>query len=245
MQSRGVEPAYTFEPDRWWPRGDTDDDLPSPSAAQHWIRDISGKRGQLVLDVERWSLRGTDAAAREAMRRYITLVDWIRNAGYSGPIGYYGVIPIWDHERALQGETSPGRQAWRSENDRVQPLADRVDILFPSLYTQDGDMPVWERFATANLREARRLAHGRPVYAFLWPQYHGSNKILGLQYLPGTQWARELEVVSANADGAVIWGGVAASRQSGPPKWDDSAEWWQATSAFIAKHGTCLRPAIR
>jgi hypothetical protein len=245
LRERGFEPIQTFEPDRWWPKGETHDDLPSPVAARHWMGDIRDKHGKLVLDLERWWLGGTDAvAAAGAMRRYLTVIEWIRNADYTGQIGYYGVIPIWDRARALQPEGSAARLAWRKENERAQPLADRVDILYPSLYTGDEDVQSWERFAVANLKEARRLAHGKPVYPFLWPQYAPGDKALELQYLSRAQWARELEVVGNNADGAVIWGGIGRSQRDGVPRWDESADWWQATLEFLSSHGgACVEHA--
>jgi hypothetical protein len=244
LRASGFEPIQTFEPDRWWPEGETHDDLPSPFAAQHWIADIRDKQGQLVLDLERWWLGGADAAAAaEAMRKYVTVIDWLRGAGYAGQIGYYGVIPIWDGTRSLQPEGSAARLAWHKENERAQPLADRVDILYPSLYTQNEDVQSWERLAVATLQEARQLARGKPVYPFLWPQYAPGNEALALQYLSRAQWARELEVVGKNADGAVIWGGIGQPNSKGPPRWDESADWWQATLAFLARRGACTTPA--
>ena len=243
LRARGFEPIQTFEPDRWWPNGETHDDLPSPLAANHWIADIRDKQGRLVLDLERWWVGGTDAgAAAEAIRKYVAVVDWLRGAGYTGQIGYYGVIPIWDGTRSLQPEGSPARQAWRKENERAQPLADRVDILYPSLYTGDEDVQSWERLAVATLQEARHLARGKPVYPFLWPQYAPGNKALALRYLSRAQWARELEVVGNNADGAVIWGGIGLPNSDGPPRWDESADWWQATLAFLSRRGACINP---
>lgn len=240
LPARGFVPIQAFEPDRWWPPGKAHDDLPDPSAAQHWITDIHDKHGKLVLDLERWWLGGSDAAvADEARRRFITVIDLLRGAGYTGQIGYYGVIPIWDRARALQPEGSPARLAWRRENERAQPLADRVDILYPSLYTGDEDVQSWERFAIANLEEARRLARGKPVYPFLWPQFDPGNKSLALQYLSRAQWERELAVIGSHADGVVIWGGIAQTNTGGPPRWNESADWWQATLAFLATRGAC------
>jgi hypothetical protein len=235
----GIEPTNVFEPDRWWPKGERDDDLPEPGAVQTWMRTIRSKHGLLVLDLERWWLRGSETAVQEGMRRYITVFDWIRAAGYSDMMGYYGVIPTYNPGGALQPEGSRENAAWRKENDRVQPLADRVDILFPSLYTSSEDVESWAKLATAQLREAKRLAHGKAVFPFLWPQYEQSSGALGLKYLPRAQWYRELQVVGANADGVVIWGGIARSAHEGAPKWDDSAPWWQATLAYLATRESC------
>src|SRR5690242_16304817 len=53
LRVRGFEPIQVIEPDRWWPPGDTHDDLPSPRAAQHWVADVRDRRGKLILDLER------------------------------------------------------------------------------------------------------------------------------------------------------------------------------------------------
>jgi hypothetical protein len=239
LASRGVESANVFEPDRYWPKGPHDDDLPDPRAAQEWLRRIRMKRGLLVLDVERWWLRGNDTDVREAMRRYITVFDWIRAAGYSDPMGFYGAMPTYNPEAFTRNDGSPERAAWAKENDRIQPLADRVDILFPSLYTYDGNTEAWEQRAMATLQEARRIAHGKPVYPFIWPQYEGAKNPIGLQYMPRAQWARELKVIANNASGMVIWGGIALPGNEDPPRWDESAPWWQATLEFLAGQHLC------
>lgn len=239
LTRRGIEPTNAFEPDRWWPKGANDDDLPDPDAVHIWMPRITAHRGLLVLDLERWWLRGDRKTVQEGLRRYLTVLDWVRSAGYMQPIGYYGVIPTYHREAALQGEGTGAYAAWRKENDAVQPLADRVDVLFPSLYTDEEDVATWERFATAVLREARRLAHGKPVYPFIWPQYVQSKGPLSLTYIPRSQWARELQVIGDNADGVVIWGGIGRTASEGTPKWDESAPWWQQTLAFLAVRGTC------
>lgn len=240
LADRGIQTANVFEPDRWWPKGPHDDDLPDSGAAQEWIRRIRAKHGLLVLDLERWWLRGDDATVRERMQRYVTVFDWIRAAGYSDSMGYYGTVPTYNPEGSMEAEGSSKRAAWRKENDRIQPLADRVDILFPSLYTSDDeDIARWETRANATLQEARRLAHGKPVYPFLWPQYAGTNHPLSLRYMPASQWARELEVVRKNADGVVIWGGIALPGSKGVPKWDEASSWWQVTLEFLAHQHVC------
>jgi hypothetical protein len=75
------------------------------------------------------------------------------------------------------------------------------------------------------LIEARR--YGKPVYPFLWPTYHNSNKKLTGQLVPGDYWRMELELVHQYADGVVLWGGY-------KEKWDENAAWWRETQAWLA-----------
>jgi hypothetical protein len=156
--------------------------------------------------------------------------------GFQGPIGYYGVPPIRDYWRALDPPNSQPYRAWQSANDQLQPLANAVDALFPSLYTFYDDQDGWTQYAIANLSEARRLARGKPVYAFIWPQFHNSNPVLGLKLIPGEFWALQLQTIAQHADGVVIWGGWQVL-------WDENAEWWQATRQFLrTRPATCSTP---
>ena len=80
------------------------------------------------------------------------------------------------------------------------------------------------------------MAGGKPVYAFIWPQYDEQNKVLGLQLIPGKFWALQLQTVAQYADGAVIWGGYKVN-------WDEQAPWWQATQQFLqSRPPTCSLP---
>ena len=81
--------------------------------------------------------------------------------------------------------------AWQKENDNVASIAKLADVLFPSIYTFYEDRNGWSKYAIAQIQEARRHADGKPVYVFLWPQYHESNKKLANTFLPGDYWRME------------------------------------------------------
>ena len=106
----------------------------------------------------------------------------------------------------------------------MDELAEHVDIVLPSLYTFYNDPQGWDVFAAALLQSARR--YNKPVYAFLWPEFHVSNQFLRGKNLPGNFWRHELEFCRARADGIVIWGGW-------QEQWDENAEWWLETKSFL------------
>jgi hypothetical protein len=122
-------------------------------------------------------------------------------------------------------------QSWREENDQLRSLAGAVDVLFPSLYTMYPDQAGWRKYAIAQIEEARRYGNGKPVYVFLWPQYHESNLILGGRYLPADYWLFELMTAKEYADGIVIWGGWSSDNR--PVEWDENAAWWKVTKEFM------------
>ena len=57
---RGIEVVNAFEPDRYWPKGAHDDDLPDPSAAQTWRAGIAE-----VIVVENGGNRASEAVCGE------------------------------------------------------------------------------------------------------------------------------------------------------------------------------------
>jgi hypothetical protein len=231
----GIRPlvvAYVYN--AWWGQADDRASLPPLARVTAWVAALRAedRTYPLVIDLEHWPTRGSVADVRRSVSQSRTLLTWVRAAGHTGPKGFYALPPLRDYWRAVAPAADPGRRAWREENDAWQPLADASDVLFPSLYTFYEDRHGWQRYAVANLAEARRLARGRPVYAFLWPRYHDSNRTLGRRLIPADYWRLQLDTAARHADGAVIWGGAGES-------WDDAAAWWRETRAALAAHGPC------
>ncbi len=231
LRTFGIQPARVFGPQDFWPAGSSRDDVPDSSDVAHGLALRPPNGGPTVLDVEHWPLRGTDAEVAGTVDRLLGLLAKVRELEPDAHAGYYSIPPVRDYFRAIRGVGDPGYLEWQHENDRFQRLADAVNLLFPSLYTFYDDVEGWRRYAIENLSEARRLAGARPIYAFLWPQFHGSNAQLANQYLSGELWRAELEVVARYADGAVLWGGWGADGKRAA--WDESAAWWVETKRFI------------
>jgi Hyaluronidase len=228
LRTEGIEPVTVIAPDRWLPTGQSHGQVPDASSIKIGVRATNPASRILVLDQEDWPVKGTTAVVSGSVNEYLTLLLRVRSVGFQGSIGYYGVPPVRDYWRALSPPNSQSYRAWQSENDLLQPLANAVDALFPSLYTFYDDYDGWTRYAIANLSEARRLAHGKPVYAFIWPQFHDSNKSIGLSLISGNFWALQLQTIAQYADGVIIWGGWRLP-------WDEQAEWWQSTRQFVSK----------
>jgi len=145
-------------------------------------------------------------------------------------VGFYAIAPIRDYWDVMAGPQSAGYLAWQQENDAVAPIAQQADAMFPSLYTFYTDQAGWQKYATANIAEARRIAPGKPVYVFLWPQYDASTGAQGGEYLPDAYWKMELETAKQYADGVVIFGGWTET-------WDSNASWWLETQQFMTEIG--------
>jgi hypothetical protein len=186
----------------------------------------------VVIDIEHWPVVGDAVAVAGSVKKYETVLQWFKTSAPGVSAGFYGVLPIRDYWRAIQPKGSPGYAVWQKEDDSRASIAPFVDALFPSVYTFYEDRSGWQNYAIAQIQEARRLSQGKPVYIFLWPQYHPSNKKLANTFLPGDYWRLELETARKYADGVVIW--CCGNSQT----WDDKAPWWLETQGFLKESGS-------
>ena len=157
----------------------------------------------LCLDIECWPVNGSDREARASITKFEEVADIFHRARPDLKLGSYGVPPIRDYWNAIK-PGSAGYKIWLAHNRRLAGLARHVDVIFPSLYTFYDDVPGWQQYAHANIQQARQ--YGKPVYPFIWPQFHNSNKTLAYHWLPGAFWRAELDTIYQHADGVVIWG---------------------------------------
>ena len=207
---------------------------PSAMPPEQTVRSIAKELRQasepVIIDIERWPLKGDVQIVKDNASKLATILSWIKAEAPDIQVGAYGTVPLNDYWRAIRGPASKEHQAWQQDNDRLEELAAQLDALYPSLYTFYPDRQGWVQYAVAQLTEARRKAQGKPVYAFLWPQYHESNKQLGLRPVELDYWELQLNTVAQHADGVVIWGGWGTN---GPETWEERAPWWQATKRFM------------
>lgn len=226
---RPISLAYAGALGTTWYR--SPEQLPDKHQVEKVAREARTRVDHLVIDIEHWPLHGDGQEVRRSIQKFLTVLDWFKEAAPGLNIGLYGAPPIRDYWRAAKGPASKEWGAWKGENDALRTLADAVDTLYPSLYTFYSDQDGWVHFARAQIEEARRYGKGKPVYVFLWPQYHDSNRELAGNYLPADYWRLELETVKQYADGIVIWGGWGKNNR--PAKWEDDAPWWKVTKEFM------------
>lgn len=205
--------------------------LPDKASVQRLAREAGAKSRSVVIDIEHWPVKGDSDQVQESVSKYMTVLQWFKEAAPELLVGYYGVPPLRDYWRAIRPPTSKEWQSYSEDNDRLKPLARVVDLLFPSLYTFYTDQGGWVRYAYGQIAEARRCANGKPVYVFLWPQYHDSNRELKGTYLANDYWRLELETAKQYADGIILWGGWGNNNR--PAKWDEDAGWWKVTKEFM------------
>lgn len=222
----GLERMKMIYANSLWPEGH-DRDEPMERFVRWHGRRI--RPGELVcINIEHWPVRNAPPdEIDQSIRKYTQVMRWLRDeAPDDARLGYYGVLPTrdyWAPVRRARGEAEPAER-WERANERLKELAEHVDVVFPSLYAFYDDPEGWEVYAKANLAEAQR--YDKPVYPFLWFEYHDSNERLKGQEIDAAFWRRQLDFCRRHADGVVLWGGMGK-------RWDGDAQWWQATQRFL------------
>lgn len=228
-----IKPLHVVYGHKFWNDTKPMDNLPAETTTKQLARDAvlqAGETGLTCIDIEHWPLHGDSQVVAQSTAKYIQIAKWFHAISPTLKIGYYGNLPLRDYWRAIKGTNDRKYREWQTENDRIKAIASAVDVLFPSLYTFYPDKNGWEKYAVAQIREARRF--NKPIYVFLWPQYHDSNRFLRGKYISADFWRFQLETAHKYADGIVIWGGWA---DNGPAEWDENAPWWGVTKTFMER----------
>jgi hypothetical protein len=180
------------------------------------------------FDLEEWTVSSAPQEVIDAnIQKLARVAEIARQTSPELKFGFYDQAPRSTYWPIMLKEADK-LALWHDINRRSAVVAAKVDYLFPSLYTFYDDRAGWELAARAVLKEAKQ--YGKPVYPFLWPEYHNSNAKLQGTRIPGEFWRRQLEVCREYADGLVLWGGYKQF-------WDEQADWWRETKSFVATLG--------
>jgi len=219
----GLLPMQIVYAGSMWPQNDPREE-PNEVTLRSVAKTLEDLGPPVVIDIEHWPLRNQpDSVIAENIAKYEHVVDIFRDERPDLKFGYYSLVPIRDYWSPVGGDTQK-IEAWHEANNRLQGLAEKLDAVFPSLYTFYEDQKGWETYARANIAEARK--YNKPVYPFLWFEYHDSNQNLKGKSIPTEYWRLELDLCREVADGVVIWGGWKRT-------WNDKAAWWQETKKFL------------
>jgi hypothetical protein len=231
----GILPIRVVDAHELWTAGADSGAVPLDRDIRAIAAGGAGPAGMIVVDIENWDTTGPLATIRASREKYIQTLDRLRAAAPGIKFGLYSVLPDRVYWPAQKPRDSAEYLGWQKTNDAASPIVPHVDALFASLYTFYPDQEGWVHYAAENLREARRISQGKPVYCFLWPQYHDSAST-PYALLDGGYWMTELETCGKLADGIVIWGGFRIEGPKFEPlAWDPDAPWWKATVEFARR----------
>ena len=181
------------------------------------------------VDIERWWGGNGAAVPQAGLDAYKHVAEVYRAALSSGKKwGFYSTIPIRNYWAVIRG--AGDLEDWKLNNDKLKGLGELVDYTFPSCYTFYEDRAANAKYVAAQINEAKRIAPGKPCYAFLWPEYHVSNKDRKGDPIEKSYFREILDVCREHADGAVIWN--LSNKKS--VDFDEVPDWWEAVEEFLA-----------
>jgi hypothetical protein len=181
--------------------------------------------GAVFLDYEGWPLSGEPAQVIAGnVAKFIRVADIAHQSAPKATFGFYGLMPCREYWGLVKNDRKK-IDDWKECSRQGEAIANHVEVIFPSLYTFYNDQKSWDIYARGMMEEARR--YNKPVYVFLWPEFHVSNRLLSGTEIPAKFWRHELDFCRGLADGIVIWGGW-------QEQWRDDAPWWIETKAFLA-----------
>jgi hypothetical protein len=221
-----------------------------------------------VINIEGpWTIKRTDTPAmvQAKIDSHQDLIAYLKSRlGNKVKLGVYGEAPLKDffsYQTDYFGSPldpqyadflkAPGLA--KPVNAQIKRLAASTDALFPPYYVFWYDnlgttpaqryqltMQSWTTMAQQSLKLA--LAWKKPVYPFIWMQYH--NKINDLafpnKFLTKGFFRYQLDTLKKlGSDGVVIWGSL--GEHNGREKFDRNADWWKEYLAFAKENGADLR----
>jgi hypothetical protein len=181
--------------------------LPDRASFERSVAAKATVPGPVVLDYEDLYLTGSMTTATWHLQVLTALAGWAHDAAPRKAIGFYGLL---DHTAAIYVPLA-------------RQLAPLENAFFPSMYTFDDDRFKWQQRLQDDVSLANRIAPSKPVYPYLWPQYHQGTPRAG-QFVDSAYWAFQLETARNLAAGLVIWS---------PHQPNESAGWVDATKLFM------------
>ena len=86
--------------------------LPEKETVQRVAREAQAKSGHVVIDIEHWPLKGDSSEVQNSLSKYMTVLQWFKEAAPGVAVGYYGAPPLRDYWRAITGPTSSPGTSW-------------------------------------------------------------------------------------------------------------------------------------
>jgi hypothetical protein len=238
LSKYGIDAIDVIYDGNVYSKGGNTDALPTQTQIDNSLKHLTTKDALVVLDFEGWHIQGHSSdpdLMKSNGEKYYRLLQMYKKSNPNRKYGFFGVLPPGNFTASLASVDSRQFEHWQDDNLRLLPLAESIDAAFPEAYTYTSSKDDWLNSLQMHLLQLRKIYSG-PVYVFIWPQYFDhapATEDLRLKYIPAGFWRFQLEQLSQLVDGAIIWGGWDFEKRN-PSNWNENAEWWQETKAFLS-----------
>lgn len=178
-----------------------------------------------AMNLEHWpiEMERSEDEIRDSLDKLKRTADWLHKYNPNLMIGFYRLMPLRELVKAYQGEGTEAHAEWQRRNDVIsEALGNSVDVLFPSVYVvhlgEEGTTTEerWADYVGENIREAERIADGKPLLTFSALYYHsnaGGNQ-KGWQWLEPELVLFQLMYLRKHVDGIVLYNDLRTSWQA-------------------------------
>jgi len=229
-ESYGIQYLKIYGHSHFWNKNENDENIPNTKNIQRLANENIKNNDKFVcFDIEHWPVTNVPLSkVKESIKKYIGVINVYKKIAKEVKVGYYGTLPIRNYWAPVRSgdKKSVEFALWETENLELHKIAAKVDVIMPSLYTFYNRPKDWVKYAKAMLIEAKK--YNKPVYAFIWPEYHGSNFLLSRSEIDEKFWLTQLRTIYKYADGVIIW-----SLKMNPSIWNKESGWWKATETFM------------
>ncbi len=194
----------------------------------------------VCLDLETWPYY-PNAKLTSTINKFLTTIDYFKAVNMVSPIGFYGVAPKQAYEwSSIDPVNNPGGYAfWKRISDSFARVAVKIDVFQPSFYAYESDTTSWRKMVDTTMAATKRYSKTKPVYAWIWPQYHQSARPNQLEFIDTAIWRYQLETLYKRTDGVIIW--TSNKMPDGTTiYWDPNMLWWQVTKSFMVQKSLSL-----
>ncbi len=203
---------------------------PKEWLVEEWAHKASEVNSNIsMINIEHWPTKGEDVEM--GINKYSLVHDWFKEAESNMNFGYYSTVPYRVHWNRYP--TTDMLSSITEINDKLAPLANKVDAFFLCAYAKKMDREEWIMNTKYMVKMAHKYGGDKPVYLTLWPQYHNQNDPwYNGNYISKEFWELQLKIARKYADGVLIWFPY-------DTKWSEAsnAPWWDATKSFLQDLG--------
>src|SRR5262249_23929876 len=105
--------------------------MPPETIVRSVAHDLRGSSEPVVLDIERWPLKGDGLAVQSPVEYFVSVLDWVNGEAPGLLFGIYVTVPVQDYWRAIRDPASAEFQSWQQDNDRLEGIFFLIDALSP------------------------------------------------------------------------------------------------------------------
>lgn len=199
-------------------------------------------------DIESWYWGGkySNEALKDSLAKVFAAfragIKGVRIGNYGVPIGSLNIARNVEHNRGKTDEEILAKL--KSRNNRLA-AGEVSDVLYPSLYIYNPDIPQWIEDMKTTVEFARSHYPDKKIVAYIWPQYYDwKTNPYYMQFITEEKFLQMLEAAYEYLDGVVLWAHGRDTDNKTKVRWEDPRVQaiYRAIKTFTSRHDISRKP---